>query len=155
LVFEVDSLLAIDLGIKTGLACFDRNGRLVWYRSRNFGSRARLKKAIPSVFREAADVRYLVIEGGGDLADPWMSEARRRKADVLQLAAHDWRADLLLPRERRSGDDAKRHADTLARQIIEQSDAKRPTSLRHDVAEAICIGWWGVRRVGWGDGNNG
>ncbi len=145
------SLLAIDLGIKTGLACFDRDGRLTWYRSSNFGSRARLKKAVPAVLREAGNVRYIVIEGGGDLAEPWIAEAKRIGAEIIQLAAHDWRTDLLLSREQRTGDDAKRHADALARLIIKWSDAKRPTSLRHDVAEAICIGFWGARRLGWTD----
>jgi hypothetical protein len=32
---------------------------------------------------------------------------------------------------------------------VEWSDAPRPTSLRHDAAEAILIGLWGVIRVGW------
>ena len=121
MVFEVESLLAVDLGLKTGLACFRSDGRLIWYRSRNYGSRVRLKKAAAAVLREAGDVRYLVIEGGGDLALPWMAESRRLGIEVLQLAAHDWREELLLPREQRSGENAKKHADAVARRIIEAS----------------------------------
>ena len=36
-----------------------------------------------------------------------------------------------------------------ARAVIEWSGAKRPTSLRHDAAEAILIGLWGALELGW------
>jgi hypothetical protein len=143
------SLLAVDLGIRTWLACFRDDGRLDWYPSRNFGSRARLKRAAAAVLDEADPVCYVVIEGGGDLLIPWTGECRRRDIEVIQLDAGQWRSDLLLAREQRSGPAAKKNADTLARRIIEWSGAKRPTSLRHDVAEAICIGYWGLKQVGW------
>lgn len=143
------SLLAVDLGVRTGLACFTREGRLDWYRSRNYGSRSRLKKAVGSVIREAGDLAYLVVEGGGDLVLLWEAECRRLGIELIQVDAQVWRRDLLLLREQRSGADAKKHADALARRIIEWSEGKRPTSLRHDVAEAICIGFWGLKQVGW------
>jgi hypothetical protein len=54
----------------------------------------------------------------------------------------DWRKSLLLPYQRRSGADAKAAADGLARDVIDRSGAKRPTSLRHDAAEAILVGAW-------------
>ena len=38
-------LLAVDLGLKTGLAVFGEDGKLVRYRSQNYGTVARLKKA--------------------------------------------------------------------------------------------------------------
>jgi hypothetical protein len=81
-------LLAVDLGLKTGLAAYGADGRLL---------------------------RYV----------------------------------LLHPSERRDGQAAKRNADRLARAVIEWSGAARPTSLRHDAAEAVCIGLWGVLEVGW------
>lgn len=143
------SLLAVDLGLKTGLALFGRDGRLQWYRSRNFGSRARLRKAAGAILREFSEVEVLVIEGGGDIAIPWIGEAERRGLKVLQLQAGIWRKQLLLSRHQRSGKDAKKHADKLARNIIQWSSAKNPTSLRHDAAEAICIGLWGVHRINW------
>ncbi|MFK7844657.1 MAG: hypothetical protein AB8G77_05095 [Rhodothermales bacterium] len=143
------SLLAVDLGLKTGLACYGKDGRLQWYRSRNFGSRARLRKAAGAILREFNDVEVLVIEGGGDIAIPWIGEAERRGLRVLQLQAGIWRKQLLLSRHQRSGKDAKKHADKLARNIIQWSGAKNPTSLRHDAAEAICIGLWGVNKIKW------
>ena len=143
------ALLAVDLGLKTGLAMFARDGRLEWYRSRNFGSRARLRRAAGAILKEAGDVQVLVLEGGGDIAVPWITEARRRGLQVLQLDAGVWRKTLLLDRHQRSGKDAKKHADKLARRIIEQLAGKKPTSLRHDAAEAICIGLWGLNQLGW------
>ncbi len=143
------SLLAVDLGLKTGLAMFARDGQLQWYRSRNFGSRARLRKAAGSILNEAGDVEVLVLEGGGDIAVPWIGEARRRGLQVLQLQAGEWRRQFLLGRHQRSGKEAKKHADKLARRIIEALAGKKPTSLRHDAAEAICIGLWGLYELGW------
>ena len=144
-----ECLLAVDLGLRTGLAVFDRSGMLLWYRSRNYGNKTRLRKAARSVIDEAGTVHVVAIEGGGDIAMPWISEIERRGLDVIQCQAHVWRKDLLLSRHQRSGADAKKHADTLARKIIQLSGAKKPTSLRHDAAEAICFGLWAVRRAGW------
>jgi hypothetical protein len=39
-------LLAVDLGPRSGLALFGSEGRLRWYRSRNFGTQSRLKPAV-------------------------------------------------------------------------------------------------------------
>lgn len=141
--------MAVDLGLRTGLAVFGRDGRLVWYRSRNFGTMARLRKAARSVIEEAGTVHVVAMEGGGDIALPWVHEIERRGLGLIQVQAEAWRTDLLLARHQRSGPDAKKHADTLARRIIEWSGAKKPTSLRHDAAEAICFGLWAVRRHGW------
>lgn len=142
-------LLAVDLGLKTGLALYNRTGRLVWYRSRNFGTADRLRRAICHLFTEMNAPEILVIEGGGPLADIWTREAARRNIAVRRIGADQWRKELLYPRQQRTGPQAKRFADPLARRVIEWSDAPRPTSLRHDAAEAILIGLWGVLQAGW------
>ena len=67
------------------------------------------------------------------------------------LNAEDWRRVLLYPRQQRSGQQAKQTADEIARRIIDWSGAPRPTALRHDTAEAILIGLWGVLEIGWLD----
>ena len=144
------TLLAVDLGLRTGLALFDAEGRLVWYRSQNFGSRARLKRGAYGLLAEIDGLAYVVIEGGGDLATIWEREAERRNAHLLQIQAGTWRRRLMLPREQRTASD-KSQADVLARQVIDWSGAARPTSLRHDAAEAILIGLWAVLEVGWLD----
>ena len=144
------ALLAVDAGLRAGLAVYDARGRLREYRSTNFGSLPRLKKAVYGVVSELPGLQRLVIEGGGGgIAAPWLKEARRRGLEVRQVDAGVWREALLIPRVRRTGVDAKEAADTLAREVIEWSGAPRPTSLRHDAAEAILIGLWGVMEAGW------
>jgi hypothetical protein len=143
------TLLAVDLGLRTGLALYGSNGRLVRYRSQNFGARSRLKRGAYGILNDAPGVAHVVLEGGGDLADVWAREAERRGVRTRVIQAHTWREALLLPREQRSGKDAKGHADTLAREVIAWSGAKAPTSLRHDAAEAILVGLWGVLACGW------
>lgn len=143
------SLLAVDVGVRTGLAVYRDDGRLIWYRSRNFGAAVRLKRAIPALLHEAYDPEYVVLEGGGPLADHWATAAERHGSHVRRVSAEEWRALFLLPREQRTGEQAKRVADGIARRVVEWSDAPRPTSLRHDAAEAILIGLWGVIHVGW------
>jgi hypothetical protein len=142
------SLLAIDVGIRTGLALFAPDGRVVWYRSQNFGTAARLRRAVHGLLVEQPRLQWLVLERGGPLAEIWKREAARRGVAVLQIGAEVWRERFLYDRERRTGVDAKAHAGQLARAIIDWSGAAKPTSLRHDAAEAIVIGLWGAIEVG-------
>lgn len=143
------SLLAVDLGLKTGLALYRRDGRLCWYRSQNFGTAARLRRGVHGLLGELPDLAWLILEGGGPLARIWEQAARRRRISVRQISAEDWRHKLLYPREQRNGRQAKHNADDLARRVIDWSGAPRPTSLRHDAAEAILIGLWGVLNTKW------
>jgi hypothetical protein len=144
-----ETLLAVDLGLKTGLALYGADGRLRWYRSKNFGTASRLKRGTHTILAELPTLAYVVIEGGGPLAEIWAREAERRNIVARLVSAETWRQALLHPRERRTAAQAKQFADTLARQVIDWSAAARPTSLRHDAAEAILIGLWGVLAVGW------
>ncbi|HEV2131352.1 MAG TPA: hypothetical protein VGR27_09635 [Longimicrobiaceae bacterium] len=145
----MSSLLAVDLGLRTGLALFGSEGRLLWYRSQNFGTATRLRRAVHGLLHTLPDLTWLILEGGGNLAEIWTREAERKGIAVRRIAAERWRQELLYAREQRSGAQAKQHAAELARRIIKWSAAPRPTSLRHDAAEAIAIGFWGVLHVGW------
>ena len=143
-------LLAIDAGVRAGIAIYGPGGQLERYRSTNFGSTRTLRTAVYRVMSEIADLEQVVIEGaGGGIALPWIKESERRGLRLRQVNAGIWREQLLLPRDRRTGSAAKEQADLLARKVIEWSGAKRPTSLRHDAAEAILIGLWGVVTAGW------
>jgi hypothetical protein len=142
-------LLAVDVGLRVGLASYGRDGRLSRYRSHNFGAPSRLRRGVVTILDAMPGLAWLVLEGGGPLADVWEREAVRREVPVLRVAAETWRTRLLLSREQRSGIAAKQHADDLARHVITWAGAPRPTSLRHDAAEAILIGLWGVLEVGW------
>ena len=144
------ALLAVDLGLRTGLAFYGRDGRLQAYRSQNFGNRQRLRRGASSLLREAPDLERLVLEGGGDLAEVWLREGERHGLAVRVVDAETWRRALLLPRQQRSGPQAKEAADGLARAVIAWSGAPAPKgALRHDAAEAIGAGLWGVRAAGW------
>ena len=145
----MSSLLAVDVGLRTGLALYRQDGRLLWHRSHNFGNSTRLRRAVQNLLRELPDLAWVVLEGGGPLADIWTHEAKRRQIHVRRISAEDWRTALLHPRQRRHGAQAKSSADAMARRVIEWSGAARPTSLRHDAAEAILIGLWGLVDGGW------
>ena len=143
------ALLAVDVGVRTGLACWGDDGRLRWYRSHNLGNAARLRRAIPGLLDGIPDVAALVLEGGGPLADAWTREGDRRGLDVRQVSAETWRSVFLLPREQRDGATAKHVADRLARRAIQWGGARGPTSLTHDAAEAVLVGLWGLLALGW------
>jgi hypothetical protein len=143
------SLLAVDLGLKTGLALYRQDGRLQWYRSQNFGKTGRLRRGVRRLLDELPQLAWLMLEGGGPLAVIWEREAARHQIVVWKISAEDWRRQLLHPREQQTGRLAKRSAADGARRVIEWSGAPRPTSLRHDAAEAILIGLWGVLQIGW------
>jgi len=141
------TLLSVDCGLKTGLALYTLGGELLWYRSHNLGNLARLKRAAWQLLTGIAGLTHLVVEGGGPLAEVWVKTGERRGLAVTLLQAERWRNDLLLPRQQRSGKQAKQVADELAREIIARTGAAKPTSLRHDAAEAILVGWWAVQRL--------
>jgi hypothetical protein len=143
------ALLAIDLGLHTGLALYRGDGRLAWYRSQHFRSAAGLRRAARALLASIAGLHTVVVEGGGRLADLWEREGRRRGVHVRRVSAETWRLQLLLSREQRTGTAAKQHAGELARRVIAWSDAARPTALRHDAAEAILVGLWAALDLGW------
>ena len=143
-------LLAVDLGLRTGLAVYGRDGRLVSYRSQNLGTRARLRRAAGGVLADHDGLERVVLEGGGDIADLWKRAADRAGVYARVIDAEVWRRALLLARDQRTGADAKSAADGLARAVIEWSGAPRPKGpLRHDAAEAVAVGLWGVIDAGW------
>ena len=96
-------LLAVDLGLSTGLALYGKDGRLIWYRSHNFGTATRLRRGVQTILGDLPELKWLVMEGGGNLALIWRREAERQAISVMQVAAETWRQRLLLPREQRNG----------------------------------------------------
>ncbi len=143
------TLLAVDLGLRSGLAQYGADGRLLMYRSTHFGSLPRLKKGVPGIFKTLGTISDVVVEGDRYMGEVWQKSAHKRGAEFHIVTPEQWRKVLLLPRKQRSGKVAKDEADVLARQVITWSGLKRPTSLRHDAAEAILIGLWAVLEFGW------
>ena len=144
-----DVLLAVDLGLRAGLAWFNRQGRLLRCRSTHFADRGALRRALPAIWQEVPGVAVLVLEGGGDLAEIWLESARRRAVATHVVTALDWRAELLFQREQRSGVQAKAAAGRLCQKVMRWSGYTRPGLLVHDASEAVLCGLWMAHRLGW------
>ncbi|MDY0101351.1 MAG: hypothetical protein RBS07_00330 [Lentimicrobium sp.] len=135
-------LLAVDAGIRTGLALFDEIGKLVWYRSHNMGSLSSLKKAVYPILKSIENLSFLVIEGGGPIVKVWLNAAIKLGIPTQQIDASVWRKDMLFQREYRNGAIAKESAIQRAQQVIDASEARSQNPPTHDAAEAILIGYW-------------
>jgi hypothetical protein len=147
----MEFLLAVDLGIKTGLAMYGSDRKLYWFRSRNFGSAARLRRAIPWLLNQQEDLAYVIIEGGGPLLKIWNAELEKRNLDVIRIMADHWRNELLYVREQKNRTDAKAHAIYYAARVIEKMADHKPTSLDNNAAEAVLIGLYGMQKLSWID----
>lgn len=144
-------LVAVDLGVRTGIAVFGGDGRLVSVGSRNLGRRGRVRQVATALRRELDRVDALVLEGDRSLAPPWRAVFEPRGTEVVLVEAERWRQALLHPRERRDGRTAKAAARELA-DVAASGLSERPVGrLRHDAAEAVLIGVWGLRELGWID----
>lgn len=145
----MEFLLSVDLGIRTGLALFGSDRKLYWFRSQNFGSSARLRRAIPWLLNQEDDLAYVIIEGGGPLLKIWDSELKKRNLEVIKIMADHWRSELLYFREQQNRTDAKASAIVYAAKVIEKLSDHRATSLDDNAAEAILIGLYGMKRLNW------
>ena len=135
-------LLAIDVGMKAGFAWFDENGTLIRARSTRFAKRMTLKRALPSILTEIEGVAEVVLEGQGEIADIFKKGIQRTSLPVLQFSAEEWREDMLLPRERRSGQQAKAVAEAMALKIAHDCGNPPKCAYDDDAAEAVLFGLW-------------
>ena len=71
-------LLAVDLGLTTGLALFGTDGRLRWHRSQHFANATALRQAIHRILGEIPGLAQICVEGGGNLLSAWTHEAKKR-----------------------------------------------------------------------------
>ena len=142
-------LLAIDLGVKTGLALYNDQCHLEWYRSQNYGNKNRLQRAVYGILKDIDNLAFIVVEGGGHLFSIWKKEADRLGIESIQLQAFHWRKEILFDREQRSGISAKQHAQIHAIRVIEQLGTSKPKSLTDDTAEAILTGFWALKKLNW------
>ena len=148
---EKSRFVGVDLGLATGIAIFNRDGRLEGVRSKHFQSRDALRSAAGAILDEIQHVHSVIVEGGGELAEAWQRAAAHRGIHLRIVQAHEWRSKLYYPREHRNGPEAKAHAVKMAAQVVEWSEAKGVASgaLGHDAAEAILVGLFGVVEAGW------
>jgi hypothetical protein len=142
------TLLAVDLGLRAGLALFGDDGRLICHRATHFPDRSRMRRALPNLMASHPNLDRVLAEGDAHLYAIWRHAAHRQGVGARRIQAEDWRRDLLGQRSRQASQ-YKSDAIVVARQIIVWSGLKKPISLGHDAAEAICIGLWGVWQAGW------
>ncbi len=139
-------VLAIDLGLRHGLAWFDSSGELIAYRSTRFSKKRVLKQKVYGILGEIEGVTHIVTEGDRQLASYWHGAARKLGILVLAVAPEVWRSQMLKPREQRSGVDAKAAAIAYAVEVAKSSGVLKSTPMRDDEAEAIMIGLWFFKR---------
>ena len=95
------------------------------------------------------EINYLIIEGGGPLRKIWDSYLERKNIEVMHIMAENWRNDILFEREQRKGKQAKEKALHYAQKVIEKLSEKKSGPLNINAAEAILIGLWGMKELGW------
>ncbi len=144
---KTEQILAVDLGVKTGLALFDKGGRLLWCRSHNLGNMTRLRRAVHNILKDLPSLICLVLEGGGAVGEVWKREAKRQGIKVIEVSAEEWRGEFFSFDMQKDGRTAKKSALKLAGEIIKGSPSAYRKKLNHDTAEAVLIGLWAVRRL--------
>lgn len=146
---EGEHLLAVDAGLHTGLALYGRDARLLWYRSHHLADQQKLKRLIAKLLRDTPAPTHIYLEGGGPVAELWRREALKLGRFFVQLQADHWRPRLFYARQHPSGRVAKQQALEMATRVIDLVGQKKPTGLRHDTAEAILVGLYGLLDLGW------
>lgn len=144
------ALLAVDGGLRTGLAVWDDAGCLRTWRAARFPRRRALLAGARTILRDLPDdLVAIVVEGDRAWADAWSRAARPRGVRVVGVQAADWRVDMLGPAGLADARAAKRAAGERARALIAARAARGAPHLSHDAAEAICLGYWWANQLGW------
>jgi hypothetical protein len=172
-------LLAIDLGLRTGVSLFDESGVLLRFEGLHFDSTEVLEDAardlltrweldanehLVNVVEEVGSresgcqhkITHVAIEG----EDPPLLQAWRNaladKYRLLCVKPEAWRADLLTAVERQSGESSKAASRVLAGHVIASNNSPvlhqkfDREEFQTDVAESILLGVHVLRRLGWG-----
>lgn len=146
----MNTLLAVDLGVKTGYAQYSEEGKIMRYQSHNFGNAQRLKRGAYGILKSCENLQFLYLEGGGKLEKYWIKEAQKLGVKVIQLHAHDWRDEIYpAAKQQDKSKQTKIFAEKKALEILSKQNVPTPSSLTHDVAEAILIGYYGCLHLGW------
>ena len=156
-------LVALDLGLRFGWAFYTQRGTLIGYGSHHCSGRVQLKKCAYTLIQTLPPESELWIEGGGALLKFWTKPAVKRNLVIHTFHAHQWRKicfDLHSSTlSSLSSKEAKLKAIEKAKNLIElqsQQNQKRhlqkikkTSTLRHDTAEAILMGWWALLQTEW------
>lgn len=140
-------LLAVDLGLRCGMALFNDEGRLLSCRSLSLQNRSALKRAVFQLI--PTTVTHLWCEGDAQLAQPWMKVVQKRGGQCHVVSAETWRPHLLSSKEQADKRTAKDAARRHARALLTEDGVIGVTTQSDDVAEAILLGRYAVAELGW------
>lgn len=145
------ALLAVDLGLRTGVSLFDSTGQVTRCEHFHFDSTDDLVCGAKRILSEWGSVSHIAIEGmDPPLAEAWIRAAGgcENQPQVLSVKPEQWRLDLLTSDERKSGESSKATSVVLAQSIL--PDPLKEISLSDDLAESLLLGLHVSRRLGWG-----
>jgi len=145
-------LLAVDLGLRTGAALFDQDGKIIRVDSCRFNDHDALKQGLDDLIIKSG-VTDVVIEGEDrKLFNIWKKAIEQLPGNVnlARVIADDWRQDFLLKREQMNAYKAKEAASLIAKQFLVGTEYES-AKLSVDAHEAILIGHYSLRVLGWTD----
>jgi hypothetical protein len=143
-------LLAVDLGLRTGTAVFDRNGSVVAVDTWRFHDPESLDLGLKEILT-AHNITHVVIEGEDrKLFYIWRRAIEKFEGvHLARVVADDWRRMLLSKKEMRDARKAKSAAGLIAKQVLKDNEDLRDKKLSSDAAEALLVGRYAVRVLGW------
>lgn len=152
---SVDSrrLLSVDVGLSTATVVLDGSGRILQVDDWRFTDLHQLEGALDGLLRNHS-ITHVVVEGADSkLVRIWRGVVEKNDLYFARVVAEDWREAFLLPKERKTKQAAKDAAVLIAKQFWDSKKVdgcgKTSTKLSKDAAEAILVGLYAVRALGW------
>jgi hypothetical protein len=163
-------LMAVDLGLRTGVCLFNSAGELLCYEYFHFESVSELQMGAKILLKEWENdankntdiskdddrwqVSHVAIEGTDPpLAKAWKQAVHEieQPIAVLFVKPEEWREDILTEEERSSGTCSKLASTQIALRVISRYGRKTSDVLecQTDVAESILLGLYMSCRLGW------
>lgn len=153
---SVDSrrLLAVDLGLRTATVVLSGEGDILDVQDWRFTNHPQLEGALQGILNSHT-ITHVVVEGNDvKLIRIWKKAVEKYCPDLpfARVVAEDWREALLLPKERKNKQVAKDAAVLIAKQFLKKKkEGQNKAKLTRDAAEAILVGQYVIRILGWVD----
>lgn len=161
---ENELMLAVDLGLKSGAALYNKEGQLLRYEQFLF-NKDKIGEEIKTIVQgwesdmqenEATDsekpwsVTKIAVEGG-DVAILHAWESATKDVSITRVSPEEWRFHLLNEKERISGASSKAAARLIARQVVSDFGvmSNHQGKFKTDVAEAVVLGFYVCKQLGW------
>ena len=147
-------LLAVDLGLRTATVVLNGKGDILDVQDWRFTDHPQLEGALQGILHNHT-ITHVVVEGSDvKLVRIWRKAIETYNPDLpfARVMAEDWRESFLLPKERKNTQAAKDAAVLIAKQFwIKKLEHNSKSKLTKDAAEAILVGQYAIRILGWMD----